>query len=173
MENRLSVVPMLDVISKLGNINYIHLTCNTQSELEYNLSLSCKNNYGMLYLAFHGSPGAISLGRKTSIVLPELAEMMGQKFGGWIVHFGSCGTVRNHRQMEDFVEQTGVALATGFAKNVDWAESAALELLLFRQLQSRRSLKVAWNNVCSKYGDLARHTGLQAYPKSDYPTAQP
>ena len=160
--NRLNVVPLLDVISGIWGVKYNHLTCNTAHELAYNLDLLCQRNYGILYLAFHGSPGAIYLHGNTPVTLAQLAEMMGDKFGDWIVHFGSCRTVGSSRQMADFVEQTGVALATGYTKNVDWAESAALELLLFQELQSHQSLKVAWRGVESNYGDLVEITGLQA-----------
>ncbi len=163
MESRLNVVPLLDVVSRLWKIKYSHLTCNTAGELDYNLGLLCKRNYGILYLAFHGAPGSISLHDGTDVTLSNLAEMMGEKFGDWIVHFGSCRTVGSSRQMTDFVEQTGVALATGYTKNVDWAESAALELLLFQQLQSHQSLKVAWRGVENNYGDLVALTGLWAF----------
>ncbi len=53
-EDRLNVVPMLDIVSKVWNIKYSHLTCNTSGELKYNLNLLCKRNYGILYLAFQG-----------------------------------------------------------------------------------------------------------------------
>ena len=162
-QNRLNVVPLLDVIAGIWGAKYIHLTCNTAGELSYNLDLLCKRNYGILYLAFHGSPGAVYLHGNTAVTLAELAEMMGEKFGDWVVHFGSCRTLGSSRQMADFVEQTGVALATGYTKNVDWAESAALDLLLFQKLQSHQSLKVAWRNVENNYGDLVEITGLRAY----------
>ncbi len=104
---------------------------------------------------------------KTETTLPELAEMMEDKFTDWVVHFGTCSTVRSQKQMADFVGQTGVALATGYTKNVGWVESTALELLLFQEFQSRQSLKVAWNTVQRKYGDLVEITGLRAFTKAE------
>src|SRR5689334_5232495 len=75
IENRLSILPTLELISKTLESRFSHLTCNTREELRYNLNLLCKRNYGVLYFAFHGSPGRIHLHRD-KITLPELSAMM-------------------------------------------------------------------------------------------------
>jgi len=62
-ENRLNVLPTLELISKTQEARFSHLTCNTREELKYNLNLLCKRNYGILYFATHGSPGKIHLHR--------------------------------------------------------------------------------------------------------------
>ena len=61
IENKLNVLPTLELISKTMESKFSHLTCNTREELQYNLNLLCKRNYGVLYFAFHGSPGRIHL----------------------------------------------------------------------------------------------------------------
>lgn len=165
-ENRLNVIPIMDIMSKLWDIKYSHLTCNTKEELEYNLNLLCKRDYGILYMAFHGVPGAIYLHNETNVTLVELSEIMSHKFSGWIVHFSSCSTLKKQKELAAFVNQTGVALVSGFTRQVDWAESAALELLLFQELQHQNNLKIAWRNVQNHYPDLVRHTGLQIYPET-------
>ena len=37
LENRLSVVPILDLVSRVNGTRYTYLTCNTREELAYNL----------------------------------------------------------------------------------------------------------------------------------------
>lgn len=165
-EDRLNVVPMLEIISKLWGAKYSHLTCNTWGELEYNLNLLRRRNYGILYLAFHGAPGSISLHDGTSVSFSELADIMGYNFSDWVIHFGSCSTLRSKTQLADFAEQTGAALVTGYTKQVSWIESTAVELLLFEKFQQHQSLKVAWRNVQKNYGDLVERTGLCAYANS-------
>lgn len=162
-ENRLNVLPMLELISKTQDAKFSHLTCNTREELNYNLHLLCKRNYGILYFAFHGSPGRIHLHRD-KISLTELAEMMNCRFENWIIHFGTCSTFRRPREVAYFAEQTRVALVTGFTRDVDWIESSAFELLLFRALHTFKSPKVVCRHLLNKYPDLAELTGFKFFP---------
>src|SRR6478672_11028296 len=113
IENKLNVLPTLELISKTMESKFSHLTCNTREELKYNLKLLRKRNYGVLYFAFHGSPGRIHLHRD-KITLEELAEMMAGRFSNWIIHFGTCSTLRKPTAVARFIEETGVALVTGF-----------------------------------------------------------
>src|SRR5213593_5182643 len=62
IESRLSVVPLLELASRVDEIRFSYLTCNTEDELEHNLDkLKNKRGYGILYLACHGKPGELVL----------------------------------------------------------------------------------------------------------------
>jgi hypothetical protein len=162
-EDRLNVIPLLDVISKQWGAKVSHFTCNTREELNYDLRLVCKRNYGVLYLAFHGLPGRIRL-HKDTLTLSEIAETMKHKFKGWIVHFGSCSTIRSPRAVTNFLETTGATIVTGFTRDVDWIESAALELMLFQNFQKFASPKVACKNLIQKHPGLSESTGFRVFP---------
>ncbi len=162
-EDRLNVVPILELISKTLDVKCSQLNCNTENEFEYNLGLLRKRNYGILYLGFHGSGGTIFLHDKSEIDLAEIAEMMGNGFSDWIIHFGSCGVLRKKKALEDFVGNTQVAVATGFTKTIDWIESAALELLLFQAFQTYTNPKLACRSMLTKYPDLVNRTGFCFY----------
>jgi hypothetical protein len=164
IENRLSIVPTLELISKTLETRFSHLTCNTREELKYNLNLVCKRNYGVLYFAFHGSPGRIHLHRD-KVTLPELSGMMNRRFRNWIIHFGTCSTMRKPRAVLDFVEKTNVALVTGFTRDVDWIESSSMELLLFKAFQMFKSPKVVCRHLVNKYPDLVESTGFKFFPE--------
>jgi len=163
-ENRLNVLPTLELISKTQDLKFSHLTCNTREELKYNLNLLCKRNYGILYFAFHGSPGKIHLHRD-KVTLEELAGMMNHRFAHWIIHFGTCSTLRRSKDVEYFVEKTRIALATGFTRDVDWIESSAFELLLFKAFHTFMSPKVICRHLLNKYPDLAEVTGFKFFPE--------
>jgi|KBSMisStandDraft_5_1062788.scaffolds.fasta_scaffold64950_2 hypothetical protein len=163
-EIRLNVLPTLELISKTQESKFSHLTCNTRDELKYNLNLLCKRNYGTLYFACHGSPGRIHLHRD-KMTLTELAQMMNHRFANWVIHFGTCSTLRKSSEVESFVESTGVALATGFTKDVDWIESSAFELLLFKALHNLKSPKVVCRHLLNKYPDLVEATGFKFFPE--------
>ena len=164
-ENRLNVIPLLEVISRSWGIKFSHLTCNTTEELNYNLHLLRKRNYGILYLAFHGSPGKIHLHSGDEVSLAALSEMMGDKFIDWIVHFGSCGTLRRQNDVYNFIDSTQISIATGFTRSVDWIESAAFELMLFQNFQSYKSPKVACKALLQKHQSLAEITGFTTFPE--------
>lgn len=164
-ENRLNVSPVLDIISKVWNAKVSHLSCNTKEELSYNLKLICKRNYGILYLAFHGAPGALLL-HGAKVTLPELAAMMSCRFTNWIVHFSCCKTFRKQKDLSDFIAQTGAAMVTGYTIDVNWVESTAFELLFFDDLQYYERPKMACQKVLKKYGDLAKITGFCAYART-------
>jgi hypothetical protein len=163
-EDRLNVLPTLELISKTMDAKFSHLSCNTREELRYNLNLLCKRNYGILYFAFHGSPGKIHL-HSDKVTLTELAEMMNHRFARWIIHFGTCSTLRKPREVEYFVERTGIALATGFTRDVDWIESSAFELLLFKALLTLQSPRVVCRHLLNKYPYLAELTGFKFFPE--------
>jgi hypothetical protein len=165
-EDRLNVLPMLELISKTLNSKFSHLSCNTREELTYNLQLLRKRNYGILYFAFHGSPGKIHLHRDR-VSLTELGEMMRQRFAGWIIHFGTCSTLRKPREVERFVETTGASLVTGFTRDVDWIESSAFELLLFKAFQTYKSPKIVVRHLMTKYSQLAELAGFEYFPAFD------
>jgi hypothetical protein len=162
-ENRLNVIPVLDLISKQWSTKFSHLSCNTVAELRYNLDLLRKRNYGVLYLAFHGSPGKIRP-HGHIISLSDLAGMMGKRFRNWIIHFGSCSTLRYASTAEHFVEATGVSIVTGYRRDVDWVESTALEMLLFQNYQRFSSPRVAVRNLIDKHASLVEITGFRAFP---------
>jgi hypothetical protein len=164
IENRLSIVPTLELISKTLETRFSHLTCNTREELKYNLNLVCKRNYGVLYFAFHGSPGRIHLHRD-KVTLPELSGMMNHRFRNWIIHFGTCSTMRKPRAVLDFVEKTNVALVTGFTRDVDWIESSKFELLHFKAFQMFKSPRVVCRHLLNKYPDLVESTGFKFFPE--------
>jgi hypothetical protein len=166
IEDRLNVVPTLQLISKTQESKFSHLTCNTREELRYNLKLLCQRSYGVLYFAFHGSPGKIHLHRD-KVTLTELAAMMNHRFANWIIHFGTCSTLRKPREVAYFVDQTRVSLVTGFTRDVDWIESSAFELLLFKAFHTYKSPKVICRHLVSKYQELAELTGFKFFPHMD------
>jgi hypothetical protein len=166
IENKLNVIPTLEMISKTLETKFSHLTCNTREELQYNLNLLCKRNYGVLYFAFHGSPGRIHLHRD-KVTLPELSVMMNHRFRNWIIHFGTCSTMRKPKAVIDFVNRTNVALVTGFTRDVDWIESSSFELLLFKAFQMFKSPKVVCRHLLNKYPDLVESTGFKYFPEME------
>lgn len=166
LENRLSMLPVLELTSKICAVKFIFLTCNTKAELRHNLSLlGKKKSYGILLMAFHGEPGHIELADSASVQLELLAKMMGKRFEGWVVHFASCGTIKtDDERLAKFVASTGVAMVMGYRKSVDWTEGAVMDLLVLRWLQYYKDLGALLKHLEKNYSDLVAITGFKAYP---------
>jgi len=164
LEDRVSVRPVLQLISRATGARFIYLTCNTKPELRHNLNLLHKRkSYGILLLSFHGDPGIIELA-DTHVKLESLAWMMGKHFAGWVVHFASCSTVKiDEDRMAKFVELTGVAMVLGYTEAVDWTEGTVMDLLLLSRLQYYRNVRSLWKHLWKKYPDLVRMTGLRVF----------
>jgi hypothetical protein len=164
IEQRLSVIPIVKLTSKLHNLKFTHLTCNTKEELKHNLKkLKRKSGYGILYLSFHGHPGEIVVdGSKLKI--ESLASLMGTGFANWVVHFGTCETIDIEKaRIFNFIEATGVSMVLGYRKDVYWVDATALDFLLLDWLQSYRDMRRMWNGFRKNYKDLISLTGLRAF----------
>jgi hypothetical protein len=170
LDHALNVAPILELVTKLYKVKASRLTCNTIPELSFNLGmLRRKRSYRILYLAFHGNPGAISLANNTSISLEQLAEMMGTGFSGWLVHFCTCQTIHvKEQRLGAFMRATDIGIIAGYTTNVNWLESSALDLLLLGQAQNYRDMSSLRNMLESRYHDLMAATGLRLHLKSDF-----
>lgn len=98
-------------------------------------------DYGIAYLAFHGRPGGFYLDDRF-VELDELAEQLEGRCGGRIVHLSCCGTMGiDRRRLTRFLRTTGALLVSGYTTDVDWVDTAAFEIMLFRDFQRRKTPK--------------------------------
>lgn len=143
--NRTSTVePVLSLIAQGVDMDvpHVHRDVGTREELAYYLrrwAQAGSAQYAILYLAFHGRPGVISIGdrrrRDAEVTLDDLADMLGEGLTGRIVHFGSCETMGvDKRHIRRFLKRTGLVAAAGFKSQVDWLSSAVFDVLLFEAM---------------------------------------
>jgi len=82
-------------------------------------------------------------------------------FTDWIIHFGCCSTIRvEPDRLQQFVATTQVKMVMGYTKNIDWIESAAMDMLIFQALQQYVDLHACWRYLQKSYPDLIARTGL-------------
>ncbi len=99
--------------------------------------------------------------------LETIAEFMGRRFSNWIVHFGSCWTLRvSKRRIFNFIEKTNVLMTIGYRKEVVWMESSAVDLLLFDLIQEYKDMRRFWDRFRLTYRELIRKTGLGAFHRN-------
>jgi hypothetical protein len=163
LENRLSVLPILELVARHNDIKFIHLTCNTPQELIHNLNiLPRRNGYSILYLAFHGKPGRIVLD-KVQIKLETIAEIIGKRLANWIIHFGGCKilSVEEHR-IKDFISSTRVLMVSGYRKDINWLSGTVIDLLFFDEIQFYRGMRSFWSRFNDNSYPL-ESLGLEAF----------
>lgn len=165
LTDKSSVLPLLQMIeAREPKFRYVHRQLLTVEELKANLDLIGKApSYQLIYLAFHGTPGAISVGDD---VLPveDLAVMMGNRFAGRILHFGTCSTLRcAPERIQTFLEETGVAAVTGYERTVDWTESAAFELLYYHTWNEYVNPAAFKARMLKDYGELGNLLGFACH----------
>lgn len=148
---RSSVRPMVEFIGRQFQVKHTTFDCSTPEELHHRLQHGRKVGYGILYFAMHGNNGIL----KTNgglVTLEDVARTMGDRYYGWFLHFGSCSTLNvKMNELKSLKRHTGVASISGYKKDVDWTDSAVLDLAWLSYLAyGRRTLPPFYNALMSE-----------------------
>lgn len=134
LRNRASVEPLLKFVTDAKPVKVIHEKApnlEALQDLTRRWQQRQYSDYKLGYLAFHGTPGHLHLGRRR-VSLDELAEQLEGSCAGKILYFGACNTLRvSPSDIEALRRRTKAKAIAGYTKDVDWFEVAAFELLLF------------------------------------------
>lgn len=165
MDENSTTRPLLQLLQEAEYVDVIHRDVATVAELEHYASKWTHkryDSYRLVYLAFHGTPGALQLSERP-IDLEELARRLGKTCGGRIVHFASCSVISvSEQDLAAFKKQTGARTVSGYGTDVDWLESCAFELLLISVLASYSRPRDAVRYVNKHYGELAAKLSWRA-----------
>ncbi|HWG94745.1 MAG TPA: hypothetical protein VNU66_11020 [Mycobacteriales bacterium] len=154
LRNNQSVLPTLEHLKRLEQLDYIHRDVATREELSYYAGRFARRarreyaSFRTVYLPMHGAPGALFVSGTTSLSLSDLAEDLGSTCEGRAVYFGACSALRAPAQVRNFLARTSATLVCGYTKDVDWLESSAIDLLLLPALsrQAKRNGAEAYMN---------------------------
>ena len=160
LRRRASVLPVLELLERLGELKAIHRDVATRPELEHYLKKWAQvryDDYRVLYLACHGDKGVLqwSNGNRTS--LDDLADILGGAANGCYIYLGSCLTLFEEKQARTFAERTGAAAILGYRKEVDWLEGAAFEVILLSRLAQHYGRPATlFKQLMTRHRDLAK-----------------
>jgi hypothetical protein len=174
LEQRASVRHLLELVRAQNQIKTIHKNATTREEFGALIKewLKAKyRDYPVLYLAFHGEPGAIEIGREF-VPIRDLHELFDARARGRFIHFGSCQTLgTSRRNLQHFFKHSHAAAISGFTSKVDWLEGCALEIMLFHELARRKidsgSLEVTRRMLHRRAGSLSRHLKFRFFRNRD------
>jgi hypothetical protein len=166
LDDKTSVLPTLDMLERLKIAHFVHRDVGTEEELYHYLTKWAQRGYGayeVLYFAFHGVKGGITVGRGT-VTLADLANKLQGKARGRLIYFGSCSVMRDREAVEQFQLDTGAKAICGYTKDVDWVECAAFDLLVLDSLLSGQRIDARINTIRRRYGDMTKALGFTSYP---------
>jgi hypothetical protein len=154
-----SVLEVLAFLKKNRNINFIHRNCGTRENLVHYLNqwkLKKYNAYSILYIAFHGKPQQILIGKEI-ITLDELADMLGPNCHNKIIHFGTCHTLNvDMRHIKRFLRKTNALCVCGFGKEIKFIEGCVFDILLIDMLQEFRNISTVDRRIKTYYKTFSR-----------------
>lgn len=102
-------------------------------------SLEYRHVYQVLYLAFHGDAGLLtisdSLNYTNGVSLAEIENALDSSGQGGIAYFASCGTIGVDKQrLGAFLGRTRFSAVCGYRGTVDWMDSSVFDLMLLGKL---------------------------------------
>ena len=160
-----SVRPLLEVLERRGLIRFAHRDAITIGEFERYLLQWTQSQYRNLkvgYLAFHGEPGAVLVGRK-QYSLDDLQDLLKGRLSGRVLYFGSCATMRISRsRAQEFRRVTKARAIVGYTQDIDWIESAAFDLNLLDAIGRFQRIDASFKNLERNHAGMVRHLGLRA-----------
>lgn len=164
LKNRSSVATVLQFLEAQADIESIHERAHTPTEFEYLVSKWGQRGYagyGVGYFPSHGRNGVLSFPHGKSITLEDLGEMLAGRCRSKTIYFGGCSVLNiKADRIEAFRRLTGAKAVVGFRKDVDWYDSAALEVMLFEVLGRRIRSDAAHREILAKAGGLCKSLGL-------------
>lgn len=165
LTDRSSVRPLLELLEHRRAVRYIHRTAGTVAEFEsVMLKWSQKryDRYGFGYLAFHGSPAAIHIGRDP-YDFSQLAELLRGRLTGRILYFGGCETLDlAETEVRVLLKETNARAICGYTTAVDWIESAAFELNLLHSVTKYGRVDSGFRYPQKHHAGACERLGLRA-----------
>ena len=98
--------------------------------------------------------------------LDQLSDLLEGSCYGKVIYFGSCSTLKmDKRIIKNFLEKTGAIAAIGYSSDIDWIQSTACNMFVFKALQydklDSKGIDKIYNNIINDYGNLHKILDLR------------
>ncbi|MES2703839.1 MAG: DUF6642 family protein [Bacteroidota bacterium] len=164
LKDRSSIKTALEFLEHNSHIRTAHRNCSTIEEFDQRIKTSLQkaySKYGIIYLAFHGTPGSINVGKRKKLAIEEIAEMVSGKAEDKIIHFGSCSTLDvSGWDLRRFLETTGALAVSGYKTDIDFIPSTFLDMLYFEHCQYSRKMSTIETNMNAYHRKLMNKLGF-------------
>jgi hypothetical protein len=173
---RFSMEHILNIVDLLNKPKYdhIHYDVSTEEEFRFLLNKWAQKKYSshpILYLGFHGVPGAIKLrnGKHAPMVtLEDLGQILKGKCQKRVIFFASCKTLHNKPyERSKFFEATGALAICGYKEYIDWMLSAAMDLIVLSAMQEHtfnlNGIRAIASRIKERASGLKNDLGFRIY----------
>jgi hypothetical protein len=167
MRKKTSILPGLEMLHSISDVEFIYKTCGTEEELLYRVKdfvryrKSKYKHYNILYLATHGNKGTMYYEDSLNVLDFFKDNFNEGDFEDKIIHFGSCATMQmSEEDWIEFKNFTGAKIISGYLKNVDFLESTLFDILYFRTLQYRKAIKPLNDALFKEYEGMYKGVGF-------------
>lgn len=165
LKDKASIRTALDFLEHNAEIKPIRKDCSTIDQFKDLVETSLQKRYkqhSIIYLAFHGSPGCLHIGKRKKLDFSTIAELLDGRAADKIIHFGSCSTLNlDGWELRRFWKDTGALAISGYTKDIDFIESSVLDILYFRKCQEYRKVPLIERDMKEYYGRLMRELGFK------------
>jgi len=165
LRDRASVLPLFELLEALGESSYVRRDAVTKEELVSCVKKWPQRQYDpfpVLFLAFHGEPRMVRLGKEV-LDLNELGDLLEGQCRNRIIHFESCQVLDiPFGEIEAFRMKTGAKVVTGYAEQVDWIDSAAFTLNYISALSGTRNPAKALTTLDNEQRGTSQRLGFRA-----------
>ena len=168
--NRNSVRPVLEFLETSGVARFIYERVSTLDELEHRVDdWAPRKQYPLCYMALHGSPQAVYVGRhemtlEDLLLIDQGDDKRPVNLSGKTLFLASCSTLTSDRRwLRKVARDTKLNTLCGYARDVEWFESAAFDLLVLSPLCSYRRPSDAIKYLRREHGGFVSrmHFGSQ------------
>jgi len=183
--DRSTVRGLLEVLETNSNVSVVHRHVAERDDFEWYIEnyWVADPRYDVLYVASHGKGGSISDENDAKMSYQWLRNRIATKGGGRVVYLSGCETLQVSEQvLTRFTEATRAAAVAGYTKNVDWLESAAMDLIALGALAERgpgatgvwrSSPAETLQNVEREHAGFAARLGWRFHPGKDTFVTEP
>ena len=165
LQNKASIDKALEFLVPNAAIKFIRKDCSTTDQFKNLLTTSLQKRYkqfGIIYLAFHGSPGVLHVEKRKKLSFDLIAEELDGKAKDKIIHFGSCSTLNiNGWELRRFWKKTGALAISGYTTDIDFIQSTVLDILYFKMCQEYQKMPLIERDMKRYYGKLMSELGFK------------
>jgi len=164
IEPKPTMKPLLDFITLTNSTKYSYDHLHTPEELEYVLKRTRTAGFSLLYLAMHGKPEKVYIGAEGEfeISLSKLSKMMGRRFAGMGIHFGSCAVMSSAEEtLTTFMNDTGVTFLSGYTEYVDFQTSSIVDHILFINWFASKNFKRMFERMRKSHKNILNENGFK------------
>lgn len=132
-DDRRSVRGLLEVLeANVSGLWAVHRHVANKDDFEFYMMNDWVSDprYDVLYIASHGKAGAVMDENNEYMSTRWLGNRLADSCPGRVVYLSGCGTLDLSDQvLASFVEATRATAVAGYAGDVDWLESAQMDLI--------------------------------------------